>query len=169
MKIIKSLEIFFDKLKESYDSDVEIRWIERSNKLIGLFSVDEKVYQIDCINRDNNIWTYKFYLYDQNTNAMNPGLTNFNTGKMSVLSTVRKGMKYLIENKDPDALIFGALDESEGRKKIYWRFSKEIEKEYSYKLYTNVENGNQSFILFKENINLDILMNTFKKIVEDIF
>lgn len=168
MLFIKKLDDYFNKLKESYDSDVEIRWIERSNKLIGLFSVDEKVYQIDCINRDNNIWTYKFYLYDQNTNVMNPGLTNFNTGKMSVLSTVRKGMKYLIENKDPDALIFGALDESEGRKKLYWRFSKEIEKEYSYKLYTSVENGNQSFILFKENINLDILMNTFKKIVEDI-
>ncbi len=41
--------------------------------------------------------------------------------------------------------------------------------EHDYKLYTNVEKGNQSFILFKENINLDILMDTFEKIVEDVF
>jgi hypothetical protein len=169
MTFIKKLNEYFDKLKESFNSDVEINWAKKFNKLIGLFSVDEKVYQIDCVDRGNNIWTYKFYLYDNKTNVMSPELTDFNTGKMSVLSTVRKGMIYLIENENPDALIFGALDDSEGRKKLYWRFSKEIEKEHDYKLYTNVEKGNQSFILFKENINLDILMDTFEKIVEDIF
>ena len=63
----------------------------------------------------------------------------------------------------------GALDESEGRKKIYWSFSNELEKKYNYKLSTNVKNGNQAFILYKEDIDKDILMNTFEKIVEDIF
>ena len=169
MSFIKKLEEYFDKLEESFNSDVEIKWVEKSNKLVGLFSVDEKIYQIDCIDRENNIWTYKFYLYDTKTNVMSPRLTNFNTGKMSVLSTIRKGMCYLIENKNPESIIFGALDESEGRKKIYWSFSNELEKKYNYKLSTNVKNGNQAFILYKEDIDKDILMNTFEKIVEDIF
>jgi hypothetical protein len=75
----------------------------------------------------------------------------------------------LIENKNPKSIIFGALDESEGRKKLYWSFSNELEKKYNYKLSTNAKNGNQAFILYKEDIDKDILMNTFEKIVEDIF
>jgi hypothetical protein len=169
MTLIKRLEEYFDKLEESFNSDVEIKWIEKYQKMIGLFSVDEKVYQIDCVDRGNDIWTYKFYLYDPNMNKFLPDLTDFKTGKMSVLSTVRKGMCYLIESKNPKALIFGALDESEGRKKLYYRFSQEIVKRYGYKLSTHVKNGNQAFLLFKEEINKDILMETFSRIVEEIF
>lgn len=40
---------FLDYLSESYDSPVDITWIEKEN-LIDLFCVNDKVYQINCIN-----------------------------------------------------------------------------------------------------------------------
>ena len=158
-----SFEKYFNSLSESYDSDVDIKWIDRNNNLIGLFSVNDIVYQINCINKGNDIWTYKFYLYDSNSKELSPDITNFNTGKMSVLSTVRKGMRYLIDNKTPKCLIFGSLDTSEGRKKLYSRYSNEIKELYGYELHTSKIHNKKIFVLVK-----DIEFYKVEKIVDEL-
>lgn len=162
----KEFNNFIKKQFESYNTPVEIKWIDKNDKLIGLFKVDDKIYQINCINKGSNVWTYKFYLYDIEKNEFNPELTNFKTGKLSVLSTIRKGMDYLINTKNPNGLIFATIDSSEGRKKLYCTYSKEIEEKYLYKKVTNVIDNKQIFILYKD-IDVNDLMNIVEKIIED--
>lgn len=166
MKIDK-FQNFLDSLVESYNTPVEIKWIERGN-LIGLFCVDDKVYQINCVDRGNDIWTYKFYLYDNASGDLLTNLTNFKTGKMSVLSTIRNGMKYLVKNKSPKCLIFGALDKSEGRKKLYYAFSEELEKEFGYKLNTAKFSNKQIFVLFKPDIDKNLIEVVIKDLIQEI-
>lgn len=165
MKVDKFDE-FLNSLFESYDSHVDIKWIDKDNKLIGLFSVEGRVYQITCINKGGNVWTYKFHIYDTIKNGFSPELTNFNTGKMSVLSTIRRGMDYLINTKSPNAIIFGALDESESRKKLYWIYSSEIVREYEYERITQNQNNKQIFILYKK-IDKNYLLTIVKNIIEE--
>lgn len=151
MKYIKNnFEKFINSLVESYDSDVDIKWIKNKEKLIGLFRVNDKIYQITCINRGNEIWTYKFYLYNSKNNELTPELTNFNVGKMSILSTIRKGMIHLIETELPKCLIYAALDNSEARKKLYLDYSRELEKKYKFKLNMAPFGDKKVFILYKD-------------------
>lgn len=151
MNYIKNnFQKFLDSIVESYNSDVDIKWIKNEKKLIGLFRVNNKVYQISCIDRGNGIWTYKFYLYNSDNNELTPELTNFNSGKMSILSTIRKGMIYLIENESPKCLIYGALDNSEARKKLYLDYSRELEKKYDFKLNMASFGNKKVFILYKD-------------------
>jgi len=154
----------FNKFFDSYNTPVQINWIESLTSLIGTFIVNSKIYQIKCVNRTNDIWTYKFYLY--RGGQLFPDLTNYQTGRMSILSTIRQGIKYLIDTKSPKSIIFAALDESEGRKKLYWRYSKELEKEYSYSLITKNVSDKQIFFLYK-NISVNTILLVLDDIVRD--
>ena len=156
----------FTEFLESYNTPVDIRWINKDNKLIGLFMVDDKIYQITCTHRKYNIWVYKFHFYNKDKNEFSPELTNFNTGTLSVLSTIRVGMEYLIKDKDPNGIIFGALDSSESRKKLYWSYSLEIMNKYNYDRVTRNVDNKQIFILYK-SINKDTLFDVVKEIIED--
>jgi hypothetical protein len=156
----------FSEFFESYNTPVGIKWIDKNYKLIGLFMVNNKVYQITCTNNDYNIWTYKFHFYDNEKNEFSPELTNFNTGKLSILSTIRVGMEYLINNKNPNGIIFGALDSSDSRKKLYWTYSTEIKDKYNYERLTQNIDNKQIFILYKE-IDKEILFDKIKEIIEN--
>lgn len=156
----------FSEFFESYNTPVGIKWIDKNYKLIGLFMVNNKVYQITCTNNDYNIWTYKFHFYDNEKSEFSPELTNFNTGKLSILSTIRVGMEYLINNKNPNGIIFGALDSSDSRKKLYWTYSTEIKDKYNYERLTQSIDNKQIFILYKE-IDKEILFDKIKEIIEN--
>lgn len=111
MKHIKS---FLNSLVESYNAKVDIKWVDKSDRL-----------------------------------------TNFNSGKMSILSAIGDGMNYLIEKKSPNCLIFASLDSSECRKKLYFRYSKEIESEFGFTLNTALFGDKEVFILYRNEINVD--------------
>ena len=157
---------YFDSLVESYNSIVEVKWVDKGNELMGFFKVNDKIYQIHCINKGNDVWTYKFYHYKDEINELTPELTGFDTGKLSVLSTIRKGMDYLIKTKNPKALVFGANDKSESRKKLYWGYANEIEDVYKYTLKTTRCSNEQLFVLYKD-INGDVLSNIIDKIIDE--
>ena len=160
----KSLSDLF----ESFDTPSEIKWFDNKNKLIGLFIVNDKVYQITCEEKNKDIWTYKFYLYDKDKNQLDVELTNFNSGYMSVLSTVKLGMEYLIDNKNIKSIVFGATDKSKGRKSLYQKFSEELSTKYNFNLSTNEIDNKKIFILYKD-IDKEILFKTVENIIEDLF
>jgi len=173
MKYLKHNNDFnFDKslndLFEGFNTPVQIKWIDNKNKLIGLFIVNDKIYQITCKEKNNDIWTYKFYLYDKDKNQLDVELTNFNSGYMSVLSTVKLGMEYLIDNKNIKSIIFGATDKSKGRKSLYQKFSEELSTKYNFNLSTNEIDNKKIFILYKD-IDKEILFKTVENIIEDLF
>ena len=165
--MIDKFDKFMSDLYESYDSFVEIKWIDNI-KLIGMFNISNLVYKIECAPRENDIWTFKFMRYDYNTKSFSLKLTKTDPrDKMSVLGTVRNGMRYLIENKNPKGLIFSALDDSDGRKKLYTTYSNEISKDYNYNLKTNLQDGKMIFILYK-NIEIDKIIGEIGEIINEI-
>jgi hypothetical protein len=160
----KSLKDFF----EGFNTPVDIKWIDKPNELIGLFSVNDKVYQITCKEKEDKIWTYKFYNYNIEKNKLDIELTNFNTGYMSVLSTIRIGMEYLIDKKNPKALIFGATDNSKGRKSLYDRFSKELCENYQFKFSSSEFKDKRVFVIHKE-LNKEFLFKVVQDVIEELF
>jgi hypothetical protein len=168
--MIDKYDNYIRKLFESYENPVDIRWVDKDNKLIGLFIIDNIVYKIECSLHENDIWSYKFMRHIKDNdftlqlNDENNKITTLS--KMNVLGTIRKGMEYLIINKNPSALIFSALDESTGRKKLYQRFSDEIVKEFKYTQVTFLKDGKQIFILYK-NIDLKIVIDVIGDIIFD--
>ncbi|HHX69462.1 MAG TPA: hypothetical protein GX708_15630 [Gallicola sp.] len=168
IKTFESFDKSVERLFEGFDTPVDIKWIDNNNELIGLFQVNDKVYKISCEYKNNDIWTYKFYNYDSIKKSLDIKLTNFNTGYMSVLSTIRSGMEYLIDTKDPKSIIFGATDRSKGRKVLYERFSNELCDKYNFELTINGVENKKIFILYKD-IDKEILFESVERIIEELF
>ena len=171
MSNIKKINEYFKMLSEAFDNPVEIRWVNKDNNLIGLFIVNDNVYQINCNNIGDNFWTYKFFFYDKLKNVMDPNLTGFDKDKYRVLPTIKNGLIYLIENKNIDCLIYGALDDSLSRKKLYNDISNEISTKYNFEYITQGigEMGKkQIYILYKSSVDRDLLFKKVEKIVNDI-
>ena len=166
--MIKDYNNFISNIFESYDNPVDIDWEEFENKLIGYFIVNNVKYKIECICRDNNIWTYKFLKFDEESNSYIMELSETDPiSKMCVLGTIRKGVDYLIVNKNQNGLIYAALDDSNGRKKLYTRFSNEIVKKYGYSFKSNKQGDKEIFLLYKD-VNLDLLIDVIGDIISEV-
>ena len=164
--MIKKLDDYFNMLSEAFENPLPIRWVDKNEILIGLFTVNDNIFQINCINKDNNIWKYDFYIMDDNKN-FSPELTKNDKDKYRVLPTVKLGMQHLIDNKKVDAVVFGATDNSRGRKKLYESFCIEFSKDNNFEFYTKIQDNRQIFIIYKNNIDKQILTDTIINIVEE--
>ena len=162
---IKKFDNFILLLKESYDNPVDINWIENNNSIYdGEFYVNGIKYTIECSEWDNNIWTYKFYRVEEDEKIID--LVNDSVNKMSVLSTIRKGMINLIEEKKPYGIIINIIDDSRGRDYLWERYSKEISKEYDYHFKKNIIFDKSSFFLWKDEIiSFDMMNASFNKMI----
>jgi hypothetical protein len=172
MKKIKKIDEYFDNLSEAFDNPLPIKWVDKGDILRGLFTVNDNIYQIVCVNKGNNIWKYDFYFFEKNKN-FTPELTGLEKDKFRVLPTVKDGIKYLYDNKDINAIVFGASDKSKGRKKLYEQFCKYFSSENNLEFYTKVHSDlnenidRQIFVLYKNNLDIDILTNTILEILEE--
>jgi hypothetical protein len=162
--MIRTFEEFWNCIDEAFNNPVEIKWIDKGIEYIGLFIVNNKVYNILCKDLGENIWTFKFYHYIDN--KLSPELTKDYKNSFRVLPTIKNGFINFIENKNPDGIIFGALDSSVGRKKLYTSFSLDISKSYNYLYNTRSLDNKQIFILYKPNIDNQILFDKITQIVE---
>lgn len=154
---------------ESYETPSDITW-DNTNpyKLIGEFIVSDNLYRIDCILYDNDIWTYKFSGFDPSSNTFTQDLVTTNPNdKMKVIGTIRTGMEYLIDIKHPKSIIYAALDDSDGRKKLYSRFSNEIVKKFGYQYRTSLQDSKQVFILYKD-ISIKLVIDVIGEIMNVI-
>jgi len=168
---IRKMDDYFRMVEDAFNNPVEIKWIDKKDHLIGLFTVNESVYQIDCKEYGNKIWKYDFFIVSigKEGPTLNPNLTNYERDKYRVLPTIRSGMEHLYDLKSPDAIIYGALDDSKGRKKLYESFSKEFSKTKNWEFYTKVEKDKQIFVMYDGSIDMEYLFQTIKKAVYDKF
>lgn len=158
--MIKKLDEYFNMLSEAFNNPLKIKWINKDDILIGVFSTNNNTYSIKCINKGYNIWKYDFFILNENDN-FSPELTNNEKDKYRVLPTVKSGIQYLLDNKKVDAVIFGATDKSKGRKKLYESFCEEFSKLNNLEFYTNIQDDKQIFIMFNKNINKKTLIDTY--------
>lgn len=175
-KFIKKLDDFFDMTKEAFENPLPIKWVDRSNQLIGLFEVNGSVYQINCHEKANNIWKYDFYIVEKikNSIVLSPELTGKEKDKFRVLPTILIGLDYFIKKKSPDSIIMGATDRSKGRKKIYESYLRDISLKSNYGFYTRVYQSSddisdikQIFVLYKKSIDKEVLSNVIIKCIEE--
>ena len=174
---------FLDSLSESLNtSSIDVKWIDRPNRLIGLFKVSENTYQLD-FKLTGDSWSYKFYLAERVNNRieLSPNATGIYTDKYKVLATSKIGLIYLIENKSPNAVVFCALNEEESKKSkkgdrlltkrqsIYLNMVEEIPVKYPDYTYDikNI-NNNQIYIIYKKKLdNLEYTFDNIEKIIKD--
>ena len=160
---IEKFNNFIDYLNESFDNPVEINWIVNNNSdLDGEFYIDDIKYVIECYNWGDNIWTYKFFRIEGDEKTMD--LVKDSGRKMRVLSTIRVGMRYLIENKNPNGLIINVTDGSRGRDYLWSRFSKEISIDYNYELLNKYVMGYSTYFLWKD-ISFEEVNKAFNKML----
>lgn len=164
---IQKFEEYFSSVYEAFNSPLNIVWEGGEKSLIGFFSIGSDYYKISCLEYDFNIWAYKFFILDKNKNKFSQTSKGDANNKLKVLSTIRTGMEYLINLKNPNSLIFMATDDSESRKKIYFSFAEELEKKFNYRILSNKKGNYQIYILYK-NIDLDLVLNEIDKIKNEI-
>ena len=166
MDFLKSIDGYFKLIEEAFGNPLPIGWDDKTNVLIGLFHVNNRVFQLNCEERVDNIWKYDFYILN-NDKKLSPELTGLDKDKFRVLPTVKTGFYYLHETKNPNAIIFGAADKSRGRKKIYESFAQKFASENNYIFYTKMFDDLQVFVLYKENTDKQILYNTLTEVIEN--
>ena len=169
MNFLQKLDSFFNKIEESLDNPLPIKWIKH-NDWVGIFKTDKNEYRISIKNYGNNIWRYKFYLYENNKLSVN--LTEFDYDKFKVLSTVINSFNQFIDEINPDSIIFGAQSDSDSRIKLYSHFASTIKKKYGYQLLEKPKGNSKDvnptlFILYKTDINKEILYKTIQNIIDE--
>lgn len=164
--MITKLDEYLKTISEAFQNPLHIQWVDKINSLIGLFHVNENVYQINAINKGNDIWKYDFYFFEDNK-SFNPSLTGLEKDKYRVLPTVKSGMEYLVNQKKVDAIIFGATDKSSGRKKLYESFCVNFSKNNNFEYYSKMQDDKQIFVLYKSYINMNVLTDTIISIIDE--
>lgn len=165
LDFIKSMDDYFNKLNELYNTPVEINWIiDNSEILNGEFIVNDVNYLIECSEYGNNVWTYKFSRFDNNVKRTD--IVNDPANKMSALSTIRNGMCYLIESKKPNGLIINVTEYS--RLKLYQKYSNEICDKYDYVCHTSESPLGYSIFIWRDNlIDFDVMNNSFNNLLSN--
>jgi hypothetical protein len=174
MEFILKYKSYLNGLKESFNSNINVNWIEKENRIIGLFEINTNVYQLD-FNSIGDSWSYKFYFVknDNGEIVLDVNKTGFNKDTFKVLATAKKGLFKFIYDKSPNALVFSAQSEEGGgiskRMKIYQEMvisSIDIFPEYNY----SIENisGNQVYTIFNKKLdNPDKTFNNIREIIEN--
>ncbi len=156
-----------DELFEALDNPVEIKWIKKSLEWIGLFSVNNNVYQINIEDKlGDDIWRFKFYHY--NNHVLSPEKTGLNSDVWRVLPTIKVAFEEFLKEK-PIGIIFGASGDSIGRKKIYHSFMKEMSKKFNLTEYYKVSEGKALYCLYQSKVDKDVLYKNIRNIIDEEF
>jgi hypothetical protein len=174
MSFILKYEKYLNELKESFDSDIDVNWVRKENRLMGFFKIDDNLYQLD-FNRIGDSWSYKFYFIktDNDEIILDVSKTGFNKDYFKVLATAKGGLVKFLKEESPNAVIFSAQSEESvdisKRMKIYQDMlvsSVDDFPEYNYKI-ENIS-GNQIYTLFKKELdNPDETFNNIREIIEN--
>ena len=174
MVMLNKFDEYIKELKESLNSNIEIKWIEKQNRHIGLFQINNNIYQLD-FNLKCDSWSYKFYFINNKDNkiTLKVNKTDFKYDSFKVLATAKKGLIRFIDKNSPNAVVFSAHNEGNDyptkRMSIYQQILTSLIDEfpdYNYKI-DNISNI-QIYIVYKEKLkNVDFTFNNIKEIIED--
>lgn len=178
MGFIEKYEEYLKSVEESLDtSNIDIKWIESNNRIIGLFEINNNTYQLD-FKLVGNVWSYKFYIANKVDDIveLSPKATGLNKDAFKVLSVSKNGLIKMIESKSPDCVIFSATNEDSKitnggiskRQHIYLMLLEQIPEifpEYDY-LVKNISNY-QIYIIKKKNLKSSKTFDNIRKIIDE--
>ena len=169
MKKLDSFFKYLNNINEILDNPSSINWKNINNDYIGEFNIGKDEYRIECFKQVGNNYSFSFSYYD-GTDWTND-ITNIGN-QFKVMATIVDGIDFIL-SKNYDSIIFSVIDENETRINLYDLHCKTIEKRDGLKYYKKSSKVSTNkgikelymFILYKENINQNDLMESVKKII----
>ena len=149
-------------LTELFNTPMGIIWTTDNDKeVIGSFKQGKNKYIIEAKERYNNdnVWSYSFYLI--NTDPTEPSIYHINSIEkkhLAVLSTIVKGLKYIIKSKNPKIILFHCTKEEANKANVY----KNMVQRESWNFILAETKKNHLFILYKNSEDIKLV----NKIIE---
>jgi hypothetical protein len=172
MKHIKTLEEhfkeIFDKVDEALNNPLSVNWTFDAPYIYGSFKIEEKEYLIIAQFIINDFLTFKFKVKkneDYSTELVNDGSKDF----LRVVPTIRDSILYLLDTVKPNGIIFGAMDNSKGRKYVYDRFISEyIKIRKDYDAISQLNGGIKLYTIYLQDLDVDITATTVEFVVDNM-
>ncbi len=158
---IRKIDFFKDFIKnvdEAFNTHVEVEWEKIDSILKGKFFVNDTEYKIISEIIIHDFMSFKFKAFINNEFTMN--LTNRGSDKLQVIPTIRKSLEFILDDVSPNGVVFGATDESNGRKMIYDRFCTNwIENNKGWDFKSFQKENMKIYILHKTSINNNLILD----------
>ena len=145
---MKRFNEYFDKIEESLDNPSQISWIVNNNSYIGEFTIDNVEYRIEYVKQIGNNWSYSFSYFDIDKNTWSYNISHKGSGGFGVLSTIKSGLYHLYDKKNPNSIIFSAIDSSDTRKRLYQSFCEEFCKNNNWIFSNRGSDDKRLFVMF---------------------
>ena len=163
MNLIKKFNDYIDIVEESLDSPVIVSWrIDDDDSLVGYFEIDDIVYKIECFKQFGNNWSYSFSFLDGNNWSFE--LNNSNKSIFRVLSTIQTNIYYLYEQKNPNSILFSAIDSNDTRKRLYSSVCTKFCKDKNLNLSNRGNDDYIMYLIFKKDLSDIDKGNVFKSV-----
>lgn len=148
----------YDKIHsilEAFDNPLtDIEFKRSSTGLYSDFTLN-KSYRITSDVILHGFMTYKFKVLT-NSGIFSTDMTS--SDKYRLLPTVKYGAEFILNDVEPNGLIFAALDDSIGRKNMYANFCKEYtSKNTSYVYVSDQIKQFRVFVIHKPEVSNDII------------
>lgn len=170
MNLIKKINNYFNTLEESFNTPYLVNWDIDNYKMIGLFTSKNSInYKITCHIQIGNNWSFTFHWFNDDLNKWDSELIKVSNDQFAVLSTIRDSMYELFNIKNPNSIIFSAVDNNELRKSLYKKFSNDFCSKNNYEMINKSTNHRDIFVLLKKNLSdldKEDIMNSVIKIIE---
>lgn len=151
-------------LLEGLNNPVDISW-EKSNELWkGIFKIEDFDYEIIIKNYSEK---EKHFLFKFTANR-SFDMTNDVKKALTVIPTIEKAANDFIEEVKPDALIFTAADNSQGRKKFYTRFCESAKKRFKLNYHSEIKEHLMIFSLVTYSCDGTELALSITRILKDM-
>jgi hypothetical protein len=163
MDYLQKIDEYFEMLEEALNNPLPINWKTNNNLYIGEFNINNNTYVIYCEDLGDDVWFFSFDYIDSNGNKINT-LTN-NGDSIKVMGTVKKAFEDFYLYKNPQCILFGIIDSSVGRRRLYDSFQEDFAKKHNLELLKKEILGKRIYSLYNKNINKELMFRYIKFLI----
>lgn len=159
--MIRDFNNYLNQLDEVLKNPIAVNWSQKDiDSWIGDFNINNIEYEItiENISKKQKLFLFKF------TANRSYKLVNDIKSSLITIPTVENAAKKFINDTNPDAFLFFALDESRSRKRFYTDFCQKYKNGYEFKEFTL---GMYHFyVLFNDKVDNKDFNDSINKIIK---
>lgn len=159
---------FFDNLSETLNNPFDVKYSVEDNVIYGSFNDGLIDYLIVAEIILDGFIVFKFKAKDDGINYTTELNNKRGVEKYRVLATVKQSLYYFLDEVKPRGIIFGALDKSRGRKKVYDRFIDEyLSKNTNVDCLRKEENNEKLYLIHDKDEDIETIISVIKYAVDN--
>lgn len=161
------IDVYINSVFEAIDNPLEVEYSFIDDVLYGTFNDGKTDYVIEAEHIIHNFFTFKFKANDNGEYTVD---LNNNRGveKYRVLATVKNSLFFILDELKPNGVIFGALDKSKGRKRLYDKFVEEYLLKNPNKDSTIKEQNNEKvYLIHNKDEDIETIIDVIKYAFEN--